>query len=244
MSTIITAFLSNSNNYRFTPDYIYYGKKLLSHPIPIICFIEEEIYNEYFNDYSLDNYPNTKFLYFSKNEMYFNNYLKYITEFNLNTDNPNKDTLQYILVQCFKTEWIKMGISNNYFNTENFLWLDFGLYHIVNNDEQFINSLNKLVNKNYSKIRIPCCKDPNIQIPNENYIYQRIYWYFCGGIFGGNKDHLVKFADIMKQKCIDIIINKKTLMWEVNIWYMIYQDHKDLFDFYIADHNISMLNNY
>ena len=48
----------------------------------------------------------------------------------------------------------------------------------------------------------------------------------------------------MKQKCIDIIITKKTLMWEVNIWYMIYQVHKDLFDFYIADHNISMLNNY
>jgi len=48
----------------------------------------------------------------------------------------------------------------------------------------------------------------------------------------------------MKTKCNDIIKNKKTIMWEVNIWYLIYLDNPDLFDRYFANHNSSILIKY
>ena len=48
----------------------------------------------------------------------------------------------------------------------------------------------------------------------------------------------------MKQKCIDIITKEKTIMWEVNIWFLIYLENNKLFDRYIANHNGSMISLY
>ena len=69
-------------------------------------------------------------------------------------------------------------------------------------------------------------------------------WYFVGGIFGGNINSLIKFADLMKSKCIDIITSKNTLMWEVNVWYLIYKENKVLFNTYGCCIDKKMIDNY
>ena len=33
-------------------------------------------------------------------------------------------------------------------------------------------------------------------------------------------------------------------MWEVNIWYLVWKENKDIFDPYFSDHNQSVINNY
>lgn len=33
-------------------------------------------------------------------------------------------------------------------------------------------------------------------------------------------------------------------MWEVNIWFLIYLENKDLFDYYSCDHNNTIIDNY
>ena len=48
----------------------------------------------------------------------------------------------------------------------------------------------------------------------------------------------------MKEKCIKIIEEKNTIIWEVNIWYLIYLDNKDLFDCYLCNHDETIINNY
>ena len=48
----------------------------------------------------------------------------------------------------------------------------------------------------------------------------------------------------MKEKCLQIIQEKQSLMWEVNIWYLIYLENKELFDEYKCDHNESLITNY
>jgi hypothetical protein len=75
-------------------------------------------------------------------------------------------------------------------------------------------------------------------------IYKDIKWYFAGGVFGGNKEKLLIFADLMKQKCLQIISQEKTIMWEVNIWYLIYLENNELFYPYHCDHNDTILKNY
>ena len=63
----------------------------------------------------------------------------------MTTDNPNKDNLQYLFVQCHKTEWIKHAIDVNYFNSDQFIWIDFGIYHIFNNNLQlFVECIDSL----------------------------------------------------------------------------------------------------
>ena len=166
-----------------------------------------------------------------------------LTNFHLHTNTTEKDTIEYMFTMCNKTEWIRQAIGLNYFNTEQFVWVDFGIRHVFRcDDESYISILESLTNKNYENVRIG-----NIWNLHQQYlfnIYKDITWYFAGGVFGGNKDKLLIFADLMKEKCLQILSQKKTIMWEVNIWYLIYLENNELFYPYHCDHNDTILKNY
>lgn len=238
--TIVSAFVSDVNSNRNIDKYIDYGKNLLQINVSKIIFIEKDIYNKFLSN---QDFNNTHFIFFEKKDNYLYNFINDITNYSISTDNPDKDTLDYLFVQCHKTEWIKLAIDNNYYNSDQFIWLDFGIYHIFNNNiDLFTNSIYSLLNKKYDLIRIATIWNPDL-IYNTN-IHQSICWYFAGGVFGGGKTSLVKFADIMKNKCITYIQEHKNFIWEVNLWHMIYIENKYLFDIYTANHNPSIILNY
>ena len=242
MTTIVSAFVSNINFKKDMDIFKYYqnGKLLLKSSAPKIIFLDEPMFNLVGEEY--DN-SNTFIIKINKEDNYLNSYRELLTNFDLETNNKQKDTIDYIFTICNKTEWIKTAILLNNFNTSNFIWIDFGIRYIFKcSDEEFIEKINNLHNKTYSNIRI--AKIWNIDITYSIDIYKTIAWYFAGGIFGGNKKHLLLFAKKMKKKCIEIITSKNTLMWEVNIWYLLYLDNKELFDTYFCDHNNSIIDNY
>ena len=243
MNTIVSAFVSNINNRDDITLKRYYelGKLLLKSTVPKIIFVDETMFNLInLLDYDISN---TNIVKIKKINIYLYKYINSLSQFNLNTDNPNKDTIEYIITQCNKTEWVKSAIELNTFNTNNFIWVDFGIRYIFNcSDEEFIEKINKLKYKVYKNVRIG-----NIWNLQNNYninIYKDIAWYFAGGIFGGNKESLLHFSNKIKEKCIDIILTKNTLMWEVNIWYLIYIENKEIFDNYSCNHNNSIIDNY
>jgi hypothetical protein len=237
MTTIVSGFLTNINSYRNIEKYIEYGKKLCKININKIIFIEESIYNTYFKD---EIYELTHFIFTNKEQLYLYKYNDELINFDkLSTDNPLKDTSQYMFVQNNKTEWVREAIEKNPYNSNQFIWIDFGIFHIINDDELFNKCIYEFKNKSYENIRIGAC--------NFSYafsIYTHIHWLFLGGIFGGSSNKLIEFADLTKQKCIETIKNQKTIMWETNIWYLIYLENYKLFNPYIADHNKSMLIEY
>lgn len=242
MVILVSAFLWNiNNNTRNLETYIQHGLHIINISIQKIIFIEEEIFNLYLKDYS-NIY--TTFIFIKKEELYLFKYIDQITHFYLNTNNPKKDTLDYMVVMCNKTEWVKQAIELNGNNDDQYIWIDFSIYYIVNNEELFTQSIFNLKNKEYKNIRIAGGNLYDIDIYKDDNIYHNISWKLLGGIFGGHKDALLSFAELTKKKCIDIIQNKKTLPWEVNVWHMIQKDHPELFDIYLADHNISMINEY
>jgi hypothetical protein len=281
MNTIVSAFISNINQQKSISQFIDYGKRLLSPDVSNlkIIFIERNIYNEYFyieNIQSIENIcnkyifkyelkeykyiiqENIIFVFFEKQDNYFYNYIDEITNFNVNTDNPTKDTLEYMFIQSHKTEWMKMAIqlmshikNDNVMKIDvqecsNFIWVDFGIYHIFhNNVDEFNNEFKKLNQKNLTlpdKIRIGSCIHPSNTYHTD--IYRNITWYFAGGVFGGESKVLVKFADLMKKECIRIIKERKHLMWEVNIWYLLYLKQPRMFEPYLCDHNSSIVAKY
>lgn len=99
-----------------------------------------------------------------------------------------------------------------------------------------------IINKYCKNIRIGSIWDLNKKY---NYdIDKDICWYFAGGVFGGDKTTLIKFADQVKKLCIEYVEKKKHLMWEVNIWYIIWKNNKNLFDPYYCNHDNSIVSNY
>jgi hypothetical protein len=263
---IVSSFLSNVNNNRSTDTYIEHGKKILYEPhIHVILFIEKNIFYQHLSEFDSKTihtcilfgkeyeymlHYKKIFIFIDKEDNYLREYQHLITDFYVNTNNPNKDTLDYMFCMSYKTECIKMAIhfmkQHNLFEDKiEYIWLDFGIYHIVKNDNLFKEEINNLIKRplnNNSKIRIATF--PN-NIDNYFDLTKNICWFFLGGIFGGREEELLLFSDLMRETSIQFIHNHKSFIWEVNIWYIIYLQNKELFDcYYCNDHNIQMIQNY
>jgi hypothetical protein len=244
--TIVSAFIANANHRqdRSVSDYISYGKKLLAVPINKIIFFDdseiEQLPDECFND-------NTLIIPVKKDDNYLYKYKDKITDFHLNTTCSEKDTLDYMITICNKTEHIKNAILLNPFQSTQFVWVDFGINHVFKDrtDEEFSKMLHALREKEFENVRIANIWDPSIYDVNfSSNPYKDVLWFFAGGVFGGNSEALIKFADLTKQQCIKVIENNHTLMWEVNIWFQVYLENKELFSLYHCDHNPSIIENY
>jgi hypothetical protein len=246
MNTIVSAFVSNING-RYENSINYYfklGKILLLSSVPKIIFVDEVMFDLIGTNYDVNT---THIVKINKKDSYLYNYVNMITKFNINSTNMSKDTIEFMFTMCNKTEWVKKAIEINHFNTQHFIWVDFGIKHIFKNysDEEFIKAIDTLKYKVYDNLRIG-------GIWNINYtynidIYKDVAWYFAGGVFGGNSESLLNFADQMKSYCIFLITTKNIIMWEVNIWYLIYISNIHntyLFDIYYCDHNQTLINNY
>jgi hypothetical protein len=247
--TLVSAFIANANQRqdRSTTDYISYGKKLMVVPINKIIFFDESaienLPNECFNE-------NTMIIPIKKEDNYLYQYKDQITAFQLNTTCPEKDTLDYMMTICNKTEHIKNAILLNPFKSTQFVWVDFGINHVFRDrtDEEFTSTILGLREKAFENVRIANIWDPSLydMIFNNfrSNIYKDVLWFFAGGVFGGNSEALLKFADLNKEQCIKIIENDHTLMWEVNLWFQVYLKNKELFSLYRCDHNPSIIENY
>ena len=172
-------------------------------------------------------------------------------KFALNTGNPNKDTLEYMMVQCQKTEWMAIASQLNVNGgreveqgTAQYIWIDFGAFHMFQGKiDVFQTELYKLrsrMNRNRqglcnSHIRIARCWDPNHVHYGD--IYKDVNWLFAGSVFGGSVVAIDEFAAKMREKCFQIMREKNTLMWEINIWVIIYRESPELFSLYPSDHS-------
>ena len=240
-TTVVSAFITNINkNTRKIRDYIEHGIELLKSNIPKVIFIEKNIYDEYLAG---NSYPHTHFIFTEKTDIYLYKYHYNTKKFKVHSETPEKDTIEYMFIQCNKTEWVKEAIELNFFNTEQFIWIDFGIKHMIKDDEMFKKYIEGLAEKQHENVRIGYCLDLTRVFP-EGYMDDHIVWYFAGSIFGGKKDKLLLFASLVKAKCISIIKEKNTLMWEINIWYFIYKEHPELFEPYDCVHDLSIIKNY
>ena len=240
MTCIVSAYMANVT----TPEYFNKIHKkyteffipLLQANVPKIIFIDSTVIDQY------KPYENqtTRLIPFIKESNYLYDHIHEITSIATN-DNPEKDTMQYMLTQCHKTEWVKEAIEMSDF--KQYIWVDFGIKHMCHcSNEEFTAKIERLASCRYDNVRIGTIWNPNFEYSNN--IYKDICWYFAGSVFGGKKQALLEFADLMKSTCLDIIYNKHTIMWEVNVWYLIYKYNKHLFTIYSCDHNLSILDNY
>jgi len=237
--TIVSAFICINNSNRSIDKYIELGKILLKSNVNKIIFIDESIIDK-FKKY---NNANTYIIPFKKENIYLYDYINKITNFQLNTITPGKDTIEYMFINIYKTEWLRMAIENNKYNTEQFIWIDFGIKHMfTDNETNFLNKLERLNNSNYNHIRIASIWNVNSNTNKDK--YKDILWYFAGSVIGGSAKLLIPFADLVKNETLTIINTYNTIMWEVNIWYLVYINNKELFEPYYCNHDSSIIDNY
>jgi hypothetical protein len=240
--TIVSAFFTNINTQtsEWLSKYIEFGRLMLRAKINKIIFISEDIY-DYFDN---DSNEFTVLIPVKKSDIYLYDYQELLTKFSLNTNNPKKDTFEYMFLMCSKTEWVAKAIELNCFNSDNYIWVDFRIKHMFTcDDNEFIRKIERLKTTNYDRVRIASIWNPN-ELQCRVNIYRDISWYFAGSMFGGGKFALLVFARLMREKCIHIMREQNSIMWEVNIWYLLYRDCPQLFDLYSGGHDNTIADNY
>ncbi len=241
--TIVSAFMANINSRgdRSYEKYIDLASKLLVVNIPKVIFIDSTVYSQ-FKHFSNDF---TVIIPFYKESNYLYKYKDQIDVSNLCTTNKEKDTDEYMMTMCYKTEFIKKAIEMNLFHTSQYIWMDIGIRHMTEcTDEGFSEKILRLqtVEHELNHVRIPSLWNPDAPLPSD--IYTRLFWFFAGSMFGGNVESLLWFAKTTKDMCLRIVNERKTLMWEINVWHIIYKMDRWKFCYYICDHDNSILDLY
>ena len=166
-------------------------------------------------------------------------------KFALNTGNPAKDTLEYMMVQCQKSEWMAIASQLDP-RVPEYVWVDFGAFHMFQGKiDVFQSELYRMRSRVNRRLLLSgtCCNrmifarcwDPNHIYYGD--IYKDVNWLFAGSVFGGGITAINTFALKMREKCLQILRGKNTLMWEINIWVLIYRESPELFSLYPSDHS-------
>jgi hypothetical protein len=150
--------------------------------------------------------------------------------------NTGKDTVEFLALMNTKIEFVKEALE--YCTTPIIGWIDGSIYHIVQDEEKVKRSLEKQAYVK-NQIKVP---GPNRLSPHAtpiDILANQIQWKFCGGIFQGKKETILKFYE----KSLEVLgrwIERGRLTWEVNLWIEI-ANEEELFDWVYGDHNDSML---
>ena len=115
-----------------------------------------------------------------------------------------------MFIQNSKPEWVFKASELNPFNTDYFVWVDFGLSHVIKNKDNF-NILKTL------KLSHDICLSA-ITDTIHPFLLDRICWRFAGGVFYVSKNGSKQFYETCKV-VIERVIPRIT--WEVNVWALI-----------------------
>jgi hypothetical protein len=297
---IVTGFIGgiNSRKDRDLTKYMDFGRELLSVEIPTTCFIERYAWHECIlpsitspiseedsfeyvckggvmdGIHKVLRYVvcgHVRFVFFEKEDLFLWPYQKLASKFGVNTGNPGKDTLGYMMVQCQKVEWVSIALSfaTESFATESFatesssasfmlrpddeyVWIDFGAFHMFRGSVdgfqlalyQLRNRIEKRVlREGCSKvIRMAGCWEPYRHSGGD--IYRDINWTFAGSVFGGGAAAIREFGLRMREKCLMVLRERNSIMWEINVWVLIFLDVPALFSWYKSDHSPVLFDGY
>jgi len=159
------------------------------------------------------------------------------SKFNIINGNREHETPLYIILNNNKFYFMEKAIELNPFNSEHFIWIDFGINHVAKNPEK-INEWFLFIPDKIKQL----CINPYIENIDNKTMFKYIYHHIAGGLFSGSKENLLKYCNLFKEKTEQIYSDEWYQIDEAVIT-MIERDNPDLFDLYYGDYQ-GIISNY
>jgi hypothetical protein len=196
---------------------------------------------------------------FEKEDLYLWNYRHLASEFHVESSNMAKDSLDYFMVQIQKLEWMRIAICIDRsvlgsLSDKPYAWIDFGIAHVFGEGraDVFRQDMIEVYGRVGSnglvrgRVRFASCREwkPDNPVVWALNIYTHIKWVMAGGVFIGWAEDIERLAGVFYERCFRILLEKKTLMWEVNIFAILWNERRDLFELFPCNHNSSIIQTY
>lgn len=152
------------------------------------------------------------------------------------------DTRNFLLTQNSKLGFVKQVMELNPYQSTHFSWIDFGIVHVFKNKPSTFASLEELCNSTLntkSKIILPGCYTS--PVTNYGMLLTHVVWRFCGGFLLGDMDTMKRFINLFESSYMYILSQCGRITWEVNVWAFVESNEPNLFQWYPADHNDTII---
>ena len=263
---LVSAFITGTNARvdRSIDKYIELGRPLLETTVPKIVFLSTDVfvgtetqtqtwlYNGNKHNWTVNRETNTYCIEFNMRDMYYHG--ADMSNFEVNTGRPDKDTAEYMMVQNYKPEWMRMAVLFSQMQMQThvqYMWVDFGIRHMFQDDAHLARTLNTCLSNVEQRFRaawitghpmdavhFASCHPEKVECLD---VYRDIQWVFAGSVFGGMRGPILRLAELAKAECERIIRERKGLMWEVNVWILLKEKYPLLFSQYYCAHDPSIL---
>lgn len=155
--------------------------------------------------------------------------------------NPEKDTLPFLQLLNAKSEFLYRA-SLIHSVADAFVWFDFDILKLSRDSPRFIRRMGRVqdaLELYPDKIIIPgCIGMKNVDISR---MFTSPIWRFCGGFLVVPRSRTYQFYEMnmlaMEEECF----KHNRFTWDVNLWAYIEKNHPDMFHWYLADHNDSIV---
>jgi hypothetical protein len=230
--TIVTGFIKLNEpkihkNSKQVYEYLTECEKTLKININMVIYISKELYNDVYNiRKKYDLLEKTKIIEVNiEKDLYFYEHLKQI-ENNVSKNIQAYSSAKKILSVVSRYNYLENAITNNYFNSKYFSWLDFSAGHIVKIPDSLI--FNDIFN---DKILIAWIGRYN------NGIFKFNYKVFAGGFFMGKKESMLKLIKLHNEQ-FKLLMDYGYTINDDKLLFFIYEKNPYLFKTYFSDYSL------
>jgi hypothetical protein len=244
--TVVSMYYQLKGKERRSPSkYLEYARLfLLQLPCPLIIYTDDDSIIKYCIENRKEGY-NLLCINYKFNDTKYYKYIDVITSLQksyvLHNGNKEHETPEYIVLNCNKFFFIEESIKLNPFNTEYFMWIDFGINHVAD-----INNIYELEARPKSEKIIQLCINPLLckeieEAGGYKKLFRNIYHHLAGGCFSGNKGIMLDYCKKYNETLDEIIEHQ---FWQIDeaLMTIISTKYPDMFDFYYGDYK-SIINN-
>ena len=211
---------SYSSIYNLRPEYLREKTKYVICEFDDFCFVKNGVkLDKTFKDYRVNIIENRK-----KNTYYFD----------------NRNTASYYLFCMCRYIMLKDVITQNYFNSTHFAWINFciermGIHNVARLPEAL--SVNR---DKFSTVYIDYIPENLIKNTKEYFLYGRCS--MCSGFFTGNAEYMYKVCDLIENKFLQYLELGYGHADE-QLYSPVYFENPELFEQYYGDYH-EMITNY
>jgi len=252
MTTFVTCYI-DLDKYEIRPpsrhksDYLNYIKYTLSISKPLIFFVDEDLIP------SLQEIRNSDIQYIpfkltdSPYYKYFNKLQNNRLKNPIHNDSPQKDTLNYMILQWSKMYFLEYVMRINPFNSEYFGWIDSGIGYLNSHynieEKMYKNALIEFADTIPDKgVKLCCMKHiTRSEIQDRHFFYSHRRGNICGGIITGPKSQLHSFIQYFNWE-LDDTLNRELIAMDEMIFAVIACEHSELTDLYYGDYSEILIN--
>lgn len=245
--TIVTALYdlrqleaSQSKERKNIDDYIEKGKFLSTLPYNMVIFTDIYLYDK-IAELRRNLEHQTLIIVKEFSETFYYKYLDktrhLMDKYTIYNRSGGKDTLLYIILNHNKFYFMEETIKLDPFSSTKYMWMDFGITHVAQNQESIHRWITNVPDKIKQMMIMPYVESP----PPKEY-FKHIRHNVAGGLFSGAKLNILKYIQLYKKYCLQIM-DEEWYQLDEAIMTMIIRDHPSLFELYYGDY-AGIISNY